>query len=59
MRKQNRSPQTLAIAHWCELARRLTPEAGRTNKRTVRASATTLRQLETTSTPIDATTEEA
>ncbi|XAQ41663.1 DUF1484 domain-containing protein [Ralstonia solanacearum] len=59
MRDQNRSPQTLALAQLCELARRLTPEVGRASKRPVRASAATLRQLETTSTLIYTTTEDA
>ncbi|MGD7411758.1 hypothetical protein, partial [Ralstonia pseudosolanacearum] len=59
MRDQNRSPQTLALAQLCELARQLTPEVGRASKRPVRASATTLRQLETTSTLIYTTTEDA
>ncbi|MDO3507738.1 DUF1484 domain-containing protein [Ralstonia pseudosolanacearum] len=59
MRKQSRSPQTLALAHLCELARLLTPDATRNSKRTVRASAATLRQLETTSTLVYTTTEDA
>ncbi|MCQ4680197.1 DUF1484 domain-containing protein [Ralstonia pseudosolanacearum] len=59
MRKQSQSPQTLALAHLCELARRLTPDAARNSKRTVRASAAILRQLETTSTLVYTTTEDA
>ncbi|KFX76763.1 DUF1484 domain-containing protein [Ralstonia solanacearum] len=59
MHEQNRSPQTLALAQLCELAQRLTPEAGRGRKRTVRTTAATLRQLEATSTLIYTTTEEA
>ncbi|MDB0510886.1 DUF1484 domain-containing protein [Ralstonia solanacearum] len=59
MHEQNRSPQTLALAQLCELAQRLTPEAGRGRKRTVRANTTTLRQLKATSTLIYSTTEEA
>ncbi|MDO3524755.1 DUF1484 domain-containing protein [Ralstonia pseudosolanacearum] len=59
MRKQNRSPQTLALAQLCELAQRLTPEAGHGSKRTVRASMATLRQLQATSALVYTTTEEA
>ncbi|MFV8600706.1 DUF1484 domain-containing protein [Ralstonia pseudosolanacearum] len=59
MHEQDRSPQTLALAQLCELAQRLTPEAGRGSKRTVRASTATLRQLKATSTLIYTTTEEA
>ncbi|MFV8671056.1 DUF1484 domain-containing protein [Ralstonia pseudosolanacearum] len=59
MRKRNRSTQTLALAQLRELARRLTPEAASNSKRTVRASAATLRQLETTSTLVYTTTEDA
>ncbi|MBX9431963.1 DUF1484 domain-containing protein [Ralstonia nicotianae] len=59
MRDQDRAPQTLALAQLCELAQRLTPEAKRGSKRTVRASAATLRQLEATSALIYTTTEDA
>ncbi len=59
MHKRDRFPQTLALAQLCELARRLTPEAGRASKRTVRASTATLRQLETTGTLVYTTTEDA
>ncbi|WP_247309384.1 DUF1484 domain-containing protein [Ralstonia pseudosolanacearum] len=59
MHEQDLFPQTLALAQLCELAQRLTPEAGRGSKRTVRASTTTLRQLKATSTLIYTTTEEA
>ncbi len=59
MHKRDRFPQTLALAHLCELARRLAPEAGRGRKRAVRTSAATLRQLETTGTLVYTTTEDA
>ncbi|MGC5859734.1 DUF1484 family protein, partial [Ralstonia pseudosolanacearum] len=57
MREQKRSPQTLALAQLCDLVHRLMPEHSR--KRTVRTSAATLRQLETTGTLIYTTTEDA
>ncbi|MCQ4682466.1 DUF1484 domain-containing protein [Ralstonia pseudosolanacearum] len=57
MREQKRSPQTLALAQLCELVHRLMPE--HSSKRTVRTSAATLRQLETTGTLIYTTTEDA
>nr|CUV48186.1 conserved protein of unknown function [Ralstonia solanacearum] len=47
------------MAHLCELARRLTPDAGRGSKRTVRTSMATLRQLKATSALVYTTTEEA
>ncbi|WP_275760430.1 DUF1484 family protein [Ralstonia pseudosolanacearum] len=57
MHEQDLSPQTLALAQLCELAQRLTPEAVRGSKRTVRASTATLRQLKATE--IYTTAEEA
>ncbi|WP_155401287.1 DUF1484 family protein, partial [Ralstonia solanacearum] len=59
MHEQNRSPQTLALARLCEQTRRLAPQAGRGSKRTVRATAATLRQLEATATLVYTTTEDA
>ncbi|WP_055337531.1 DUF1484 family protein [Ralstonia solanacearum] len=59
MLEQNLSPQTLALARLCELTHRMTPKAGRGNRRSVLASAATLRQLEATATLIYSTTEEA
>ncbi|AKZ26152.1 hypothetical protein ACH51_07170 [Ralstonia solanacearum] len=59
MRKPIQPPQVLALTQLCELVQRLMPEPAHRNKRTVPASATTLRQLETTGTLIYTTTEEA
>ncbi|WP_042591647.1 DUF1484 family protein [Ralstonia solanacearum] len=59
MREQDHPPQALALAQLCEQTRRLSPQAGRGSKRTVRATAATLRQLEATATLAYTTTEDA
>ncbi|TYZ38893.1 hypothetical protein C2U34_26770, partial [Ralstonia solanacearum] len=59
MREQTHSPQMLAFARQRQLIAQLAAQAGRIGKRVKTPVATTVRQLDTASAQIYATTEDA